>query len=143
MYSHTSITLVVLIGDCQTDVVEKVENVLKELGVYGDTFSEIGEHSPVAGIDAGIDAIDKAKADFIVSVGGGSPVDASKVMAYRLHERSGNEAAPCIRQIAIPTTLSVAETTVRQLCLSHFLGPSDLSRALEGTPMRKRRRSGS
>ena len=95
--------------------------MLKSLKVYGATFSDIGEHSPVAGINAGVDAFSRANADFIVSIGGGSPIDASKVMAYHMHARDadtsgdsgeGPQAGPFIRQIAIPTTLSVAETTV-------------------------------
>jgi alcohol dehydrogenase class IV len=93
----------------QTDVIKKVENVLKEKNAYGATFSEIGEHAPVAGIRSGIKAFKDAGADIIVSVGGGSPVDASKAIIYMLQEETGG---PYARQIAIPTTLSAAEYTI-------------------------------
>ena len=45
--------------------------------------------------------------DVLISVGGGSPIDASKVVAHHLHESTGK----WIHSIAVPTTLSVAETT--------------------------------
>ena len=50
-------------------------------------------------------------ADFIIGVGGGSPIDASKAMSYWIHERDSSR--PYVKQIAIPTTLSAAEYTVR------------------------------
>ncbi|KAL5528036.1 hypothetical protein ACEPAF_7172 [Sanghuangporus sanghuang] len=93
----------------KTDVVRKVEQVLKSQNAYGDTFWEIGEHAPVAGINAGINAFNRAGADFIVSVGGGSPIDASKAIAYRIHDK--NPAKEYLKHIAIPTTLSAAEYT--------------------------------
>ncbi|KAI0779924.1 iron-containing alcohol dehydrogenase [Fomes fomentarius] len=93
----------------KTDVVKTVENVLKERNAYGATFYEIGEHAPVAGIKAGVRKFKEVEADVIVSVGGGSPVDASKAILYFLQGESGG---PYLHQIAIPTTLSAAEYTI-------------------------------
>ena len=93
----------------QTDVVKQVEAVLKECNAYGATFYEIGEHAPVVGIKRGVKAFKDAGADVIVSVGGGSPIDASKAILYFLQEESGGSF---LKQIAIPTTLSAAEYTV-------------------------------
>lgn len=90
----------------KTDVVKKVESLLKSHDLYGDTFYEIGQHSPVEGINKGISAFKACGATAIVSVGGGSPVDAAKVMCYRMQEADGGEF---VRQVAIPTTLSAAE----------------------------------
>jgi len=94
----------------QTDVVKKVEAILRSNNAYGATFYEIGEHAPVAGIRAGVKAMRDAGADFIVAVGGGSPVDASKAIIYNIQQETGG---PFLRQISIPTTLSAAEYTVR------------------------------
>ncbi|EJD03428.1 alcohol dehydrogenase IV [Fomitiporia mediterranea MF3/22] len=94
----------------KTDVVRKVEDVLKSQNAYGETFWEIGEHAPVAGINAGIDLFARVGADIIVSVGGGSPIDAAKAIVYRLHERDLSKRF--LPHIAIPTTLSAAEYTV-------------------------------
>ena len=96
----------------QTDVVTKVENILKGINAYGATFYDIGEHSPIAGIQRGMKAFQDNGCDVIVSVGGGSPVDASKAILYNLHEETGE---PTLRQIAIPTTLSAAEYSVRTI----------------------------
>jgi alcohol dehydrogenase class IV len=90
-------------------VVKKVEGILRNRNAYGATFYEIGEHSPIAGIRNGMQAFKDAKTDVIVSVGGGSPIDASKAIIYNLQKETGG---PFLPQIAIPTTLSAAEYTV-------------------------------
>lgn len=103
---------------------KQVEAVLKERNAYGGVFYEIGEHSPIVGIRKGIQAFKDAGADIIVAVGGGSPIDASKAMRYFLQEERGGEF---VKQIAVPTTLSAAEYTVRShstlraLCMSAAL----------------------
>ena len=97
----------------QTDVVKKVEGILREQNRYAATFYNIGEHSPISGIRAGADAFKNSGADIIVSVGGGSPIDASKAIIFFLHEQHGGEF---LRQIAIPTTLSAAEYSVWCAC---------------------------
>lgn len=96
----------------QTDVVRRVENVLREYNAYGATFFEIGEHAPIAGIRKGIKEFKGNGCDFIVSVGGGSPIDASKAILYYTQLETGG---PTLKQIAIPTTLGAAEYTVSQL----------------------------
>lgn len=94
----------------QTDIVRKVENVLKEHNAFGSTFWEIGEHSPIAGIRNGVAELKRTGGDVIVAVGGGSPIDASKAIIYHYHADVKGSFIP---QIAIPTTLSAAEFTVR------------------------------
>jgi alcohol dehydrogenase class IV len=87
--------------------------VLSKHDAHAGTFSEIGQHAPIAGIRAGLEAFKSSGADIIVAVGGGSPVDASKAILYYLHEESGAGPKEGWRhQIAIPTTLSAAEYTV-------------------------------
>ena len=110
-----SVTLISFLAfhTTQTDVVKKVEGILREQNRYAATFYDIGEHSPISGIRAGVDTFKQSGADIIVSVGGGSPIDASKAIIHFLHEQLGGDF---IRQIAIPTTLSAAEYTVRCIC---------------------------
>ncbi|OBZ67195.1 Maleylacetate reductase [Grifola frondosa] len=93
----------------KTDVVKKVEAILREHNAYGATFYEIGQHAPVAGIRNGLKLFKEVGADVIVAVGGGSPVDASKAILYFQQQETGG---PYLRQIAIPTTLSAAEYTI-------------------------------
>ena len=93
----------------QTDVVRKVENILKEHNAYGATFWEIGEHTPIAGIRNGVKAYKENGCDHIIAVGGGSPIDGSKAILYNIQLEDGKATPP---QIAIPTTLSAAEYSV-------------------------------
>lgn len=93
----------------KTDVVKKVETILKQHDAYAQTFYEIGQHSPIADIRKGVEIFKEHHCDVIVSVGGGSPIDASKAIRYNLQKESGGTTLP---QIAIPTTLSAAEYTV-------------------------------
>jgi alcohol dehydrogenase class IV len=64
----------------------------------------IGQHAPMSQIDAGVEEALSARADGIVSFGGGSAIDAAKIISVRL----ANEGR-ALPHLAIPTTLSVAE----------------------------------
>ncbi|KAH7874730.1 alcohol dehydrogenase IV [Lentinula edodes] len=93
----------------KTDVVKKVEGCLQAIDAYGATFHQIAQHSPIAGIREASKVFTDAGCDVIVSVGGGSPVDAAKAILYYLQQERGGETMP---QIAIPTTLSAAEYSI-------------------------------
>lgn len=81
----------------------------------------IGQHAPVAQVAAAAEEARRVSADALVSLGGGSPIDAAKAVAFALAtgidvrapdaqargRKSTFERAP--RHVAIPTTLSVAE----------------------------------
>jgi maleylacetate reductase len=71
---------------------------LDRLPVRAGCLVVIGQHAPMSEIDEGLRAA--AGADTIVSFGGGSPIDAAKIIALRLGG---------IPHVAVPTTLSVAE----------------------------------
>lgn len=98
---------------------------------FAGKFDAIAAHSPREAVIAGADALRAARADLVVAVGGGSVIDATKVMLLALwrdvHDvealaalamvRGSAAAAPSAwnadpqapRMIAIPTTLSAAE----------------------------------
>ncbi|MBN9087495.1 MAG: iron-containing alcohol dehydrogenase [Reyranella sp.] len=109
-------------------------DVIKELGDrYAGIYAGITAHSPRPCVVEGAQRAREAKADLIVTVGGGSAIDATKVMLIALWQnvatiealdpyRAGRPregAAPpseaikppadAIRMIAVPTTLSAAE----------------------------------
>jgi alcohol dehydrogenase class IV len=65
----------------------------------------IGQHAPMWQIDAAVEKGIDAKVDAIVSYGGGSAIDAAKIISVRL-AGPRDDALP---HIAVPTTLSVAE----------------------------------
>ncbi len=60
----------------------------------------IAQHAPVAQIEEAINEARAAGVDGVVSFGGGSPIDAAKVVALRVGG---------LPHVAVPTTLSVAE----------------------------------
>jgi maleylacetate reductase len=65
----------------------------------------VAQHAPMSQIDAGVEEALSSRADGIVSFGGGSAIDAAKIISVRI----ANGAARALPHIAIPTTLSVAE----------------------------------
>ncbi|KAK0474841.1 alcohol dehydrogenase IV [Armillaria novae-zelandiae] len=93
----------------KTEIVKQVESILKDHNAFGATFYEIGEHAPIAGIRRAVKIFQESGCNIIVSIGGGSPIDASKAILYFAQEESGG---PILPQIAIPTTLSAAEYTI-------------------------------
>lgn len=64
----------------------------------------IGQHAPMAQIQAGAEEARRAGADGLVSFGGGSAIDAAKVISLR----AGRDDRP-LPHVAVPTTLSAAE----------------------------------
>lgn len=84
-------------------------------------FAEIGQHAPARSVMAAVAAARDAGADALVSVGGGSPIDAAKAVAFALAtgldlalpdapaRARGAKLDRALPHVAIPTTLSVAE----------------------------------
>ena len=97
----------------QTDLCQKVEDSSgrKLAGI----FSGIKQHAPQSGILEATRQAKLADADSLISLGGGSPIDATKIVAKELSE---DFARPALPHIAIPTTLSAAE-------FSHAAGMTD------------------
>jgi alcohol dehydrogenase class IV len=65
----------------------------------------IGQHAPMTQVRKGADDAKAAVVDGIVSFGGGSAIDAAKIISVRVADRDGR----ALPHIALPTTLSVAE----------------------------------
>ncbi len=112
----------------QTGLVKSVEDLLGSR--HAGTYAGIRQHAPESGIREAVEQARACQADLLVSVGGGSPIDAAKLVVKRLAgdgaapaASSGVQAQPAapaayIPQIAIPTTLSAAE-------FSHVAGYTD------------------
>lgn len=104
-------------------------------------FSAISAHSPRTAVIAGAAEARRVQADLLLAIGGGSVIDATKVMQlalwagleapeqlddYRAGSSRTQALAPGVRMLAIPTTLSAAEFTP-------FAGVTDTGRrAKEG-----------
>ena len=78
---------------------------VNRLGFEPSTIVVIGQHAPMTEIRAGAEDIGLAGVRAIVSFGGGSVIDAAKIISVRL---AGHDER-ALPHIAVPTTLSVAE----------------------------------
>ena len=111
---------------------------------HAGTFAGISAHSPRDAVIAGAAQAREAGADLLVAVGGGSVIDATKVMLLALWHRLGDVDAldawrgargvdpsrrppgheNAIRMVAVPTTYSAAEFT-------YIAGVSDTRRRVK------------
>jgi alcohol dehydrogenase len=92
-----------------TDVVAKLPIINDVTGALGQhcasVFSGIIQHVPRGTVNDLQKEIERVDADSLVSLGGGSPIDSTKVAIYGLLETRA------LVHIAVPTTLSAAEYT--------------------------------
>ncbi|MBI2736097.1 MAG: iron-containing alcohol dehydrogenase [Rhodospirillales bacterium] len=105
--------------DRETDEVEKVRRALGNKCV--GTFARMPAHSPRSAVFAAAEQAREARADLIVTLGGGSITDGAKAVQLCLANdiksiedmdriRDGVDVkAPAVRQVSIPTTLSAGE----------------------------------
>ena len=84
--------------DEKTDLVRRIEALLGEK--HAGTHVGMGEHTPGSAVELAAGEAERAGADMLVSVGGGSVIDGTKAVARQL----GYPA-----QVTVPTTLSGAE----------------------------------
>jgi maleylacetate reductase len=116
----------------------------KDLGdICVAVYTGIAAHSPRESVMSGAEAARKVQADLLVALGGGSVIDATKVMQLALwaglgrpdeldRYRAGRgedrvdvaKILPGVRMVAVPTTLSAAEFTP-------FAGVTDTNRRVK------------
>jgi len=76
------------------------QNLLANLNFPVTEFKEVTQHSPMEEVEHAVELIRNNSCDLIISIGGGSVIDAAKTARYYYKS---------MEQIAIPTTLSAAE----------------------------------
>jgi maleylacetate reductase len=96
----------------KTGILNQIQTILGDL--HAGTFDGINQHTHRSTVEKAVQMARETEADILVSVGGGSPIDAGKVVAYFLKPEKGR----ILPHIAIPTTLSAAE-------FSHLAGITD------------------
>jgi maleylacetate reductase len=91
------------------DEARLVEGVRSSMGeAVTAATATVTQHAPMTQVDATMRHVSDARVDGIVSFGGGSAIDAAKVLAVRLADLDGH-ADRALPHVAIPTTLSAAE----------------------------------
>jgi maleylacetate reductase len=107
----------------ETDEIEKIRQALGAR--CAGTFDAMPQHTPREAVIAAVDQARAAKADLIVTVGGGSITDGAKAVQLCLANDVGTVegidgiravkgvsppmTAPAVRQISVPTTLAGGE----------------------------------
>ena len=95
----------IISGRTVADETPIVANIAGSLGARrAGLFKGVRQHVPLSDVTRAAAMARDLRADLLISVGGGSAIDAAKAIAWEL--AAGDRPPP---QIAIPTTLSAAE----------------------------------
>ena len=104
-------------------VVAKVTDLLDAEGLEYAIYSDIKANPTIENVQAGVEAFKAAVADYIIAIGGGSPMDTAKAIGIivnnpefadvRSLEGVAPTKKPCVPIIAVPTTAgTAAEVTI-------------------------------
>ena len=104
-------------------VTRKVTDVLDQAGCAYEVYTNIKENPTIENVQNGVEEYKKSGADFIIAIGGGSPMDTAKAIGIIINNpefadvRSLEGVAPtknpCVPIIAAPTTAgTAAEVTI-------------------------------
>ena len=109
-------------------IVDKAADYLKEAGMKVDIFTDVEANPSVTTVEKATEAFKEAGADFIVALGGGSPMDVAKAVGVTVKfggsitEYEGAHKVPgkIIPLIAIPTTAGTgSEVTAFSVITDH------------------------
>ena len=115
-------------GLMQFGVAKMVLDVMDEAGIAYDIFDDVKPNPTVTNVKCGIEACKKAKADFIVAIGGGSSMDTAKGIGIVVNnpefsdivslEGVADTKKKSLPIIALPTTAgTAAETTINYVII--------------------------
>eukprot|EP00475_Leptophrys_vorax_P003656 TRINITY_DN12146_c0_g1_i1.p1 TRINITY_DN12146_c0_g1~~TRINITY_DN12146_c0_g1_i1.p1 ORF type:complete len:373 (-),score=84.14 TRINITY_DN12146_c0_g1_i1:88-1206(-) len=103
-----------------------IDNICKAVDAV--VFCGITQHSPLQQIQQAVEIFHDSKAQVLISIGGGSPVDSTKVIVHSILNHPDETKRMLIPHIAIPTVLSVAEMT----CVAGYSNESGHKVAVAG-----------
>lgn len=104
-------------------VTKKVTDVLETISAPYEVYTDIKENPTIENVQAGVAAYKASGADYMIAIGGGSPMDTAKAIGIIINNpefedvRSLEGVAPtknpCVPIIAVPTTAgTAAEVTI-------------------------------
>lgn len=104
-------------------VTKHVTDILDEAGLPYEIYSDIKENPTIENVQNGVEAYKKAGADYIIAIGGGSPIDTAKGIGIvianpefadvRSLEGVAPTKKPSVPIFAVPTTAgTAAEVTI-------------------------------
>ncbi|MCS4504397.1 Alcohol dehydrogenase 2 [wastewater metagenome] len=94
---------------------------LREAGITAGVFADTVPDPTTASIDAGVEALRQDRYDCVIGVGGGSPLDSAKAIAYlgtfggtmRDYKAPRQNDGPALPVIAVPTTAGTGSEVTR------------------------------
>jgi alcohol dehydrogenase len=108
--------------------VDSCAEILKEAGILADTFTETEGNPSIETVEAAALAYQESGADYIIALGGGSPMDVAKAVGIVAkyggniaeYEGAGKVPGDIIPLIAIPTTAGTgSEVTAFSVITDH------------------------
>lgn len=128
----TSVLVVTDEGIVGAGLADRVEEPLRAAGIAVTRFTDVKSNPTVENVDAGAAALTAAGAQAIIGLGGGSPIDAAKIIAaaaangctaHQLMTGERKIEVAGVPQIAIPTTAgSGAESAKVSVLVDHSTG---------------------
>ncbi len=105
------------------NVVKKVTDLLDKASLAYEIFDEVKANPTVDIVKSGVDTFKKAGADYLIAIGGGSPIDTAKGIGIIINNPEFSDVVslegvaetkkPCVPIIAVPTTAgTAAEVTI-------------------------------
>ncbi|MBR5806253.1 MAG: lactaldehyde reductase [Oscillospiraceae bacterium] len=105
------------------NVTKKVTDLLDNAGMEYEVYSNIKPNPTIENVQTGVEKFKASGADYIIAVGGGSPIDTAKAIGIivrnpefadvRSLEGVAPTKNPCVPIIAVPTTAgTAAEVTI-------------------------------
>jgi len=128
----TSVLVVTDEGIVGTGIADRVEAPIKAAGISVTRFTDVKSNPTVENVDAGAAMLNSCGAQAVIAVGGGSPIDAAKIIAaaatndcsahqLMTGERKIDVAGPPL--VAVPTTAgSGAESAKVSVLVDHSTG---------------------
>lgn len=105
------------------EVATRVTKLLDEAGLAYEIYDGIVSNPTIKDVQNGVAACKKAEADYIIAIGGGSPIDTAKAIGIIIEnpefadvlslEGTAATKKPCLPILAVPTTSgTAAEVTI-------------------------------
>lgn len=105
------------------NVVKKVTDLLDKSSLAYEIFDEVKANPTVDIVKSGVETFKKAGADYLIAIGGGSPIDTAKGIGIIINNPEFSDVVslegvaetkkPCVPIIAVPTTAgTAAEVTI-------------------------------
>lgn len=107
----------------KSDAAAKIKGLLDDNGLPYEIFCEIKANPTIENVQQGVEAFKAAGADYIIALGGGSPMDTAKAIGIIINNPEYSDVRslegvaptknPCVPIIAVPTTAgTAAEVTI-------------------------------